>query len=215
MSSLVYCNGSRVSCWLEFRCTDEGALPGSIGLDHEPVFSQSVVLFSGFLPFIGLQERLTVLNTRRQVVHTRIRLSRRQVHIEGAGRRVVGVQRMMRGYLAGVRAHAARRLARLDVAPDHGGHVALVVHEAGVEVGGLVGVGRLDVRRASGEGVFLYARCIRAGSRREKKQGSTYQEVEHGEELARGHEHVVAKPAGFQVSLHVSSPSYQGQHTQQ
>jgi hypothetical protein len=41
---------------------------------------------------------------------------------------------------AGVGFHAARGFARLDIAPDHGCHIALVVHEAGIEVRSFVRV---------------------------------------------------------------------------
>lgn len=70
--------------------------------------------------------------------------------------------------------HATRCLARFDVAPYHGCHIALVVHEAGVEVGSFVRVWGHDVRASAREGVF--------------------EEVEHGEELARRHYHVVSEP---------------------
>lgn len=58
-------------------------------------------------------------------------------------------------HFACVGAHAPGGLARFDVSPNHGCHVALVVHKAGVEVGAFVGVGGLDVCGAAGEGVFL------------------------------------------------------------
>lgn len=62
---------------------------------------------------------------------------------------------MHAGYFACIGAHAAGGLARFDVAPDHWGHVALIVHEAGIEVGGIVRVGGPDVGEAAGERVFL------------------------------------------------------------
>ena len=80
---------------------------------------------------------------------------------------------MLVGDFAGIGVHAAGCLARFDVAPDHGSHVALVVHESGVEVGCFVGVGGYNVRATSGEGVL--------------------QEMEHGEEFALRHEHMVAE----------------------
>ena len=74
---------------------------------------------------------------------------------------------------SGIRIHATSGLARLDVAPDHGCHVALVVHETGVEVGSLIRIRRDDVGAAAREGIF--------------------QEMEHAEEFARRHEHVISK----------------------
>lgn len=78
-----------------------------------------------------------------------------EIEIRRARGRVVRKMRVHAGDLSGVRAHAPRALARLDIAPDHGGHVALVAHEAGVEVGGFVRIGGFDVCRAAREGVFL------------------------------------------------------------
>ena len=78
------------------------------------------------------------------------------------------------GHLAGIGIHTAGCLAGFDVAPDHGRHVALVVHETGVEVGGFIGVSGGDVCGAAGEGVF--------------------EEVEHREEVPWRDEHVVAEP---------------------
>lgn len=66
----------------------------------------------------------------------------------------------------GVGIHASGSLTRLDVAPDHGCHITLIVHETSIKVGSLIGVGRLDVGESTREGVL--------------------EEVEHGEELARG-----------------------------
>lgn len=66
----------------------------------------------------------------------------------------------------GVGVHATGRLSGLNISPDHGHHVALVVHEAGIKVGRLVRVGALDVSASSREGVL--------------------QEVEHGEKLSGG-----------------------------
>lgn len=52
---------------------------------------------------------------------------------------------MVRGKLATERVHAARDLARLLIAPADRREVGLVVHEAAVEGGFLVRVGRADV----------------------------------------------------------------------
>lgn len=101
-------------------------------------------------------------------------LGRGKIHIVGAGGAVECVEGVHRLNFAGIGIHTAGSLARLDVAPDHGCHIPLVVHEAGVEVGRFVGVGRRDVRPTTREGIF--------------------QEVEHGEELPGRHDHVVAEP---------------------
>lgn len=96
-----------------------------------------------------------MLNARREVVWTSVRLGICQVEVLRAGVGVVVELRVHSGHFSCIRAHAASSLAGLDVSPDHGGHVALVVHEAGVEVGCVVWVCGCDVRRAAGEGVFL------------------------------------------------------------
>ena len=101
-------------------------------------------------------------------------------------------------HFTSIGAHAASRLTGLDVSPDHWCHVALVVHEAGVEVRSLVWVWRVDKRLTTGEGIFLQGsasrmRCI--------KVSWAYQEMEHGEEVARWHEHVVAEPSTGIISL--------------
>lgn len=93
-------------------------------------------------------------------------------------------------YFTCIRIHAAGCLARLDIPPHHGCHIALVVHETCVEVGRLIRVWRLHMGEAAGEGVFLYSSDIRIWI----KIIFEYQEMEHGEEIARGHEHMVAKP---------------------
>jgi hypothetical protein len=117
----------------------------------------------------------TMTNARAEVTRQGIGVGRGKVHVPGSSGAIVAEERMHGGHLARIGIHAARRLARLDVAPHHGRHVALVVHEARVEVGHLVRVGRLDVREAAAEGVL--------------------EEVEHCEEVARRHQHVVAEPA--------------------
>ena len=104
---------------------------------------------------------------------------------------------MHAGHFARVGVHASGGFARLDVSPDHWGHVAFVVHKTGIEVGGFVGIGGLDVGEASGEGVFLCFLLVVGDDRGKRRRGArgTDEEVEHGEELARGHQHVVAEPA--------------------
>jgi hypothetical protein len=124
----------------------------------------------------------SVLDTRSDVTGQGIRVGSREVQVLGARGAVVRVEGVHGLDFAGVGVHAAGRLAGLDVAPDHGRHVALVVHEAGVEVGGFVRVGRYDVCGAAREGVL--------------------EEVEHCEELARRHNHVVAKPSSNDRVMH-------------
>lgn len=116
-----------------------------------------------------------MLDVCRQVSGEGVGVCGGDVHVVGAGGRVEGVEWMHGLHLSCVGIHAAGRLAGLDVAPYHGCHVAFVIHESGIEVRGVVGVWRGDVGGAAGEGVF--------------------QEVEHGEELSGGHEHVVTEPA--------------------
>ena len=116
----------------------------------------------------------SVLDIGGDVVWTAIGVSGRDVHVSGAGCGTVAEVWVHPGDFAGVGLHAAGCLTRLDVTPNHGCHVTLVVHETGIEVGGVVGVGRRDVCESSGEWVF--------------------QEVEHCEELASGHVEMVAEP---------------------
>lgn len=87
----------------------------------------------------------SVLQSRAEVARQRVGLGGLEVHVVGAGGRVVGEERVVRLDLTGIGVHAAGRLSRFDVTPHHGSHVALVVHEARVKVGCRVGVGRLDV----------------------------------------------------------------------
>lgn len=96
-----------------------------------------------------------MLNTSRDVVRACISLRGRQIEIVGPGRRVISKVRVHVCHLTSVCAHASSRLTRFDVAPDHRSHVALVVHEAGIEVWRLIGIGGLDVSGAAREWVFL------------------------------------------------------------
>lgn len=124
----------------------------------------------------------SMLDARSDVVFSRISFGRCQIHIHSACGTVVGVEWMHGSYFAGVGVHASSGLAGLDVTPDHGCHVAFVVHEASVEVGGVVGRGRGYVREASAEGVL--------------------EEVEHGEKLSGRHQHVVSEPSGDDTVMH-------------
>lgn len=107
----------------------------------------------------------SMLDTGGQVAGKSVLVGSGQVEIESRRFGIEGEEGVHVGNLSGVGVHAASGLSRLDVAPDHGDHVSLVVHEAGVEVRDSVRVGRRDVGRAAREGVL--------------------EEVEHGEELAR------------------------------
>lgn len=139
------------------------------------------------------------LDAGGQVVLASVGLGGGEVHVAGASRRVVLVEGVEALELAGVGVHAAGCLAGLDVSPDHGGHVTLVVpgkvlgggkggderehlHEASVKVWCLVWVGADNVGRATREWVL--------------------EEVEHGEELAGWHESVVAVEAGDDRVVH-------------
>lgn len=163
--------------------TSAQAVPSALNMALDPLLDRLDILLAVLeilsqIPLIraqdiglGLPIRLrqmaapaTVRDTSTQVARQCIRLGGRQIHIIRPRRRVVREEGVHVLHLAGIGIHPPRRLAGLDVAPHHGGHVALVVHEAGVEVGCLVRVGRLDVRAAAREGVL--------------------EEVEHGEELA-------------------------------
>ena len=86
-----------------------------------------------------------------------------------------GDLRMFISDLSSVRIHTTSCLSGLDVAPDHWCHVAFVVHEASVEVWSFIRVRRDNVRAAARERIF--------------------QEVEHAEELALRHEHMISKEA--------------------
>jgi hypothetical protein len=72
-----------------------------------------------------------------------------QVHIISPGRAVERVERMHGLHLTRVCVHSPGSLTRLDVSPNHGSHVPLVVHETSVEIGRLVWVWRDDVSRAT------------------------------------------------------------------
>ena len=123
------------------------------------------------LGHVGLGKRLapaSVLDVSRRVAGKGVQVGGVEVEVVRASRRVVVEEGVHVLHLAGVGFHAARRLARLNVAPHHRRHVALVVHEATVEVGSSIRVGRGDVGEATREWVL--------------------KEMEHGEEVTRGPE---------------------------
>ena len=89
---------------------------------------------------------------------------------------------MHASHLTRVRLHTTCRFSRLDVAPDHGGHVTLVIHEASIKVRSIIWIRGRDVREATGEWVL--------------------QEVEHSEEIAWRHDHMVTKPTSDDGIVH-------------
>jgi hypothetical protein len=105
-----------------------------------------------------------------------------EIHVVGTSGAVERVEGVHRLHLTSVSIHAARRLARLDVAPYHGCHVALVVHEASIEVWSIIGVGRGDVSRTTREWIL--------------------QEMEHSEEVAWWHDHMVTEPTSDYRVVH-------------
>jgi hypothetical protein len=88
---------------------------------------------------------LTVFYSSRDMIWPRICLGSCEIEVIGSSGRVVGKLRMHARHFSGVRPHSPRCFARLDVSPYHGRHVAFVVHEARIEVWGIVGVRGLDV----------------------------------------------------------------------
>lgn len=108
-----------------------------------------------------------MLDTSGDVVGAGVGLCGLKVHVTGSSWRVEGVEGVHACDLSSVSGHATSSLAGLDVSPDHWSHVALVIHEAGIEVGCVVRVVRDDVGRPSRERVL--------------------QEMEHRKELARWH----------------------------
>lgn len=80
-----------------------------------------------------------------------------KVKVKCASGRVVLEVRVHASHLSSIRIHTAGRLSGLDVPPNHGGHVALVVHETGIEVRVLIRVWGLDMGKSTREGIFL---CI-------------------------------------------------------
>lgn len=123
-----------------------------------------------------------MLDTGCDVTRERVGVGSLKIHIFGTGWAVVRVEGVHSLHLTSVGVHTAGSLTGLDVTPDHRSHVALVVHETGVEVGGLVRVWRHNVRGTTREGIL--------------------EEVEHGEELARWHDHVVTEPTSNNGVVH-------------
>jgi len=142
----------------------------------------------------------TVLDTGGDVVGASVGVGGGEVHVEGTSRAVVGVEWVHASDFTGVGVHATSGLTGLDVTPDcrresvmltfnsrlsqhtHWCHVTLVVHETGIEVRCIVGRGAGDEGLATREGIL--------------------EEVEHGEELARGHHHVVTEPTSNDRVVH-------------
>ena len=149
-----------------------------------------------------LDRPATVLDASRKVVRTAVGLGILQIEILCCGGRVIcveatdvvhinqgptefwegrGYSQVRGSHLSSIGVHAARGLARLDIAPYHRSHVTLIVHEASIEVWCVVRVRRHDVGLAAGEGVF--------------------QEMEHAEEFALRHEHVIAEETDMILAI--------------
>lgn len=67
----------------------------------------------------------TVLDTGGDVVGAGVGVGGGEVHVEGAGRAVVGVEGVHASDFTGVGVHASGGLTRLDVTPDFGKSVLL------------------------------------------------------------------------------------------
>ena len=149
-----------------------------------------------------LDRPATVLDASGKVFGTAVGISVLQIEILCCGGRVIcveatdvvhinqgptefcegrGYSRVRGSHLSSIGVHAASGLARLDIAPHHRSHVALIIHEASIEVWCVVRVRRHDVSLAAGEGVF--------------------QEMEHAEEFALRHEHVIAEETNMILAM--------------
>lgn len=117
------------------------------------------------LSFLKRLSPASMLDTGGQVACLGILVRGLEVQVLGLGGGVIGEEGVHIGDFSSVGIHATSGLARLDVTPDHGDHVTLVVHEARIEVRDGVGISRCDVSVPTREGVF--------------------KEVEHGEEVTR------------------------------
>lgn len=152
----------------------------------------------GFGSLIGFRVILapaTMLQTRAQVPGQRVTLRGLEIHVVGSGRRVVVEERVLILHLSSICVHATSRLARLDVTPHHGCHVALIVHEARVKVGSRVGVSRLDVSPATGERILEKVEHGEKFSRRPTKvQRQWLRAISKVPSIFNLHEHMVAEP---------------------
>ena len=68
-----------------------------------------------------------------------------KIHVVGTSRAVEGVEWVHSLDLSCVCIHTTGGLTGLDVAPNHGSHIPLVVHETSIKVWSIVGIGRDDV----------------------------------------------------------------------
>lgn len=96
-----------------------------------------------------------MLNTSRDVVGSRIGIGGCNVKVKCASRGIVLEMRVHASHLTSIRTHPTCRLARLNVAPNHGSHITLVIHEPSIKVRIVVRVCRLDVGESSREWIFL------------------------------------------------------------
>lgn len=134
-------------------------VPGRLNVALDPLLDGEEVIFvvlevlhdvlavgvevagGGSLALLCRQRPRSVLEASSDVAGQRVGVGGREIEVLGAGRAVKLVEWVHGLDFAGVGIHAARCLTRLDVGPDHGRHVAPVVHEAGVEVRSIVWVG--------------------------------------------------------------------------
>lgn len=108
-------------------------------------------------PYSDTYLDLTMLDTSGMVVGTGVGFGSRQVKVKCASWGIVLEVRVHASHLASIRTHTTRRLPGLDVAPYHGSHVTLVVHESSIKVWSVIRVCGLDVGESTREWIFLYS----------------------------------------------------------
>lgn len=131
----------------------------------------------GGLAWLQWLRPAAMLDICGKMVGTSIRVGRHQVHVLRTSRRIESEMWVHGSHLTSVRLHTACSLSRLNVAPDHRGHVAFIVHEASIKVRCIVWIGRRDVSESSGKWIL--------------------QKMEQCEEFTRGHVHVIAEPVSM------------------
>lgn len=89
--------------------------------------------------------QLTMLDACGDMIWPCICLGGCEIKVIGSSGRVVSKLRVHACHFSGVRSHSPCRFARLNVAPYHGRHITFVVHEASIEVWGIVGIRGLDM----------------------------------------------------------------------
>jgi hypothetical protein len=167
----------------------------------------------------------SVLDARGDVSGQCVCIRGCKVHVLGARRRGIVVEGMHTLDFASISVHPAGCFTRLDVAPYHGRHITLVVHESGVKIGRFIGVCGHDVGGAAGEWVFLYSKSkvsslnqrkarikflnqdfqlkYPSGTRayRSIENQNTHQKVEHSKEFARRHQHMITEPSVYRLGV--------------